>query len=103
MTAALKLVPTRVQNPLGEKELLADEKIVLSGDGRAIAVAKFRELADKLESGELDGARVQWRRRSDAEAEAGNPSEMQTVTVHADGDYKVGTVQLLTYSIDEEG
>lgn len=30
------------------------------GDGRAIAVAKFRELADKLESGELDGARVQW-------------------------------------------
>jgi hypothetical protein len=30
------------------------------GNGRAIAVAKFRELADKLESGELDGARVQW-------------------------------------------
>jgi hypothetical protein len=30
------------------------------GNGRAIAVAKFRELADKLESGEIDGARVQW-------------------------------------------
>ncbi|HEU4544334.1 MAG TPA: hypothetical protein VFR23_24600 [Jiangellaceae bacterium] len=32
----------------------------LKGNGRAIAVAKFRELADRLESGELDGARVQW-------------------------------------------
>jgi hypothetical protein len=32
----------------------------VKGNGRAIAVAKFRELADKLESGELDGARVQW-------------------------------------------
>jgi hypothetical protein len=30
-------------------------------DMRAAAVAKFRELADKLESGELGGARVQWR------------------------------------------
>lgn len=32
----------------------------VKGDGRAIAVAKFRELADKLERGEIDGARAQW-------------------------------------------
>ena len=31
------------------------------GNGRAIAVAKLRELADRLESGELDGVRCQWR------------------------------------------
>lgn len=101
MSAALKIVPTRVENPLGEKELKADEKIVLTGEGRAIAVAKFRELADKLESGELDGARVQWRRQSGAEMAAGNPSEMQTVTVTADEDFQVGTVQLLTFAIEE--
>ena len=103
MSTALKIVPTRVSNPLGEKELKADEKIVLTGQGRAIAVAAFRELANRLESGELDGARVQWRRQSTAESEAGNPSEMQTVTVSADEDYQVGTVQLLTFTIEEEG
>jgi len=37
-----------------------DQKTRTRGNGRAIAVAKFRELADKLESGELDGARCQW-------------------------------------------
>jgi hypothetical protein len=101
MSAALKLAPARLDNPLGEKERKADDKIVLTGEGRAIAVAKFRELADKLESGELDGARVQWRRQSTAEMDAGNPSEMVTVTVDADGDYQVGTVQLLTFTIEE--
>jgi len=99
MSAALRLAP--VDNPLGEKEPLADEKIVVVGSGRAIAVAKFRELADKLESGELDGARVQWRRQSQAESDAGNPSEMTTVTVSADAEYKVGTVQMLTFTIEE--
>lgn len=90
-----------VDNPLGEKERKADEKIILTGEGRAIAVAKFRELADRLESGELDGARVQWRRQSEAEMDNGNPSEMQTVTVSADDAYEVGTVQLLTFTIEE--
>jgi hypothetical protein len=99
MSAAANL--RLVDNPLGEKERLADEQNVLVGSGRAIAVAKFRELADKLESGELDGARVQWRRQSTAEMDAGNPSQMQTVTVTADADYRVGTVQLLTFTIDE--
>lgn len=44
---AMKIVPTPVET--------------LSGDARAVAVRKFRELADLLESGELQGARVQWR------------------------------------------
>lgn len=30
-------------------------------DARAMAVAEFRALADRLESGELYGARVEWR------------------------------------------
>jgi hypothetical protein len=59
MSAALKLVPERRETET--RELLAEEKTVLVGNPRAVAVAKFRELADKLESGELDGARVQWR------------------------------------------
>lgn len=46
--AALKMVPAPVQ-------------VVRSSSALAVAVAKFRELADKLESGELAGARVQWR------------------------------------------
>jgi hypothetical protein len=46
--AAMKIVPAPVQT-------------VRSDNARAVAVAKFRELADKLESGELEGARVQWR------------------------------------------
>ena len=99
MSAAEKLVP--VDNPGATKERKADEKIVLVGAGRAIAVAKFRELADRLESGELDGARVQWRRQSALESEAGNPSEMQTVTVTADEFFRTGTVQLLTFTIEE--
>lgn len=32
---------------------------------RDLAVAKFRELADKLESGELDGVRCEWREGSE--------------------------------------
>jgi hypothetical protein len=46
--AAMKMTPTAVQS-------------VRSGSARAVAVAKFRELADKLERGELEGARIQWR------------------------------------------
>lgn len=48
------------QDKLGKYKLYPGQHIRMRGDGRAIAVAKFRELADKLESGELDGARVQW-------------------------------------------
>jgi len=32
----------------------------VKGNGRAIAVAMFRDLANRLESGELDCARIQW-------------------------------------------
>jgi hypothetical protein len=31
------------------------------GEHRRVAVEKFRELANRLASGELDGARVEWR------------------------------------------
>lgn len=39
--------------------LKLDEDVTVLG-ARGTAVAKFRELADRLESGELAGARVQW-------------------------------------------
>jgi len=81
MSAALKLVP-RVRE---SRDLLADEKVSIQGEPRAVAVAKFRELADKLECGELDGARVQWR--------DGLP-EMETVTM--DGE----TVQFTQFKIE---
>lgn len=44
---AMKIVPTEVKHE--------------AGDARAVAVAKFRELADRLERNELRGARVEWR------------------------------------------
>lgn len=101
MTAAHKLRIVTPEND--EKERLPDETLQLQGDGRAIAVAKFRELADALERGELDGARVQWRARNLDEIERGTPSEMQTVTVtpRDDDEWHNGTVQLLTFKIEE--
>ena len=82
MSAALKVVPT----PREGREWLPNGMAVLHGDERAIAVAKFRELADKLESGELDGARVQWLQGA---------LNMETVTITTD------TVQLLQFKIEE--
>jgi hypothetical protein len=52
-----KVLKLNAPNGYGRKP---DVHSRIKGNGRAIAVAKFRELADKLESGELDGARVQW-------------------------------------------
>lgn len=101
MTAAKQLRIVTPDND--EKERQPDQTLQLKGDGRAIAVAKFRELADMLERGELDGARVQWRARNLDELERGAPSEMQTVTVtpRVDDDWHNGTVQLLTFQIEE--
>jgi hypothetical protein len=82
MSAALKLVA----NPREGRDLLPDGTAVLRGEERAVAVAKFRELADKLESGELDGARVQWLSGS------GN---METVTRDAT------SVQFTQFKIEE--
>jgi hypothetical protein len=82
MSAALKLAVV----PRDDRDLLADQKEVIKGEPLAVAVAKFRELADRLESGELAGARVQWR--------DGLP-EMETVTM--DGK----TVQLTQFTIEE--
>lgn len=100
---AKKLEPVQVEEV--ERTRLPDMGLHLKGNGRALAVAKFRELADKLESGELDGARVQWRAPHLGELQEGKTgTEMQTVTVtppnHATDD--AGTVQLLTFTIEEE-
>jgi len=83
MSAALKLVPT----PREGREWLPNGTAVLRGNERAVAVAKFRELADKLESGELDGARVQW---------IDGALNMETVTIDAT------TVQLMQFTIEED-
>ena len=75
--------------PESQRSLHPEAFTRVRGVGRDIAVAKLREFADKLESGELDGVRVQWR---DDEA---TESEMVTVTLGA------GTVQMLTTKIEE--
>jgi hypothetical protein len=101
MTAAKKL--RIAPNPDDTKERLPDRQLELRGDGRAIAVAKFRELADKLERGELDGARVQWRAQNAEEEKLGKPTEMTTVAVtpRTDEGWENGTVELMTYKIEE--
>lgn len=100
MSAAHKLraVPVR-QAPVRAPD--AEGYVV--GDSRAIAVAKFRELADKLESGELDGASCEWRHSSWLESEQGKPSKMATVTLtpQRDAQFHTGTVQLLVTTIEE--
>ncbi len=63
----------------------------VQGVGRDIAVAKLREFADKIESGELDGCRVQWGTNPGLDTE----TEMQTVTLTSDA------VQIITTKIEE--
>lgn len=100
MSAAqrLQLVPARVA-----PERLPDEQGLVRGNSRAIAVAKFRELADKLERGELDGASCEWRSASWLESEQGKPSKMATVTLtpQRDEHFHTGTVQLTVTTIEE--
>ena len=71
------------------RELKRPTTGVLRGEGRAVAVAKFRELARRIESGELDGARVQWRQVTE-----GNPDGMEVVELTDT------SVQLIVYSIE---
>lgn len=98
-----QLKPAQVEEV--ERTRLPDMGLLLKGDGRKIAAAKLREFADKLESGELDGCRLQWRARHLGELQEGKETtEMQTVTVTPPdpaSDY-AGDVQLLTYTITEE-
>lgn len=73
-----------------------DLHIDIEGCGRNLAVARFRELADKLESGELDGASCEWRRGDVVQDDAENVvvrSILRDTTVTADADWHVGTVQ----------
>lgn len=81
-----------------------DLSIDVIGDGRAIAVAKMRELADRLESGELGGASFEWRHGDaleDATGESVIRSRMVHVTVSTDTDTNIGTVQLTETKIVE--
>lgn len=88
------------QVPLSAKDYRGLDLIArVTGNSRALAVAKFRELADALEAGTLDGARVQWRRCKGEELSG--ESELQVVTVQADSDFKIGTVQMVTTTIAE--
>jgi hypothetical protein len=57
MSQAAEVIAFQAPNGYGRAP---DEHNRIQGSGRAIAVAKFRELANMLESGELDCARVQW-------------------------------------------
>lgn len=100
MSAAekLRLVPER-QAPV----LAPGEQKQVVGNARAIAVAKFRELADRLERGELDGARCEWRDASWIQSEQGKPSTMVDVTLtpQVDREFHTGTVQLTVTTIEE--
>lgn len=75
--------------PEEQRRLSPEAFANVRGVGRDIAVAKLREFADKLESGELDGMRCQWGDNG------GTETEMVTVTLTAD------TVQMLTTKIEE--
>ncbi len=77
----------------------------VKGNGRELAVAKFRELADKLESGELDGARAQWldTHGECAEDDGTKISGLEFVTRTAWREDGAGTVQLVAVTIEEEG
>lgn len=77
----------------------------VKGNGRAIAVAKFRELADKLESGEIDGARCQWldTHGENREDDGTQISGMEFVTRSAWAEDGSGSVQLVQTTIEEEG
>lgn len=90
MNAAKVLDFEQAKAPEEGRVLMPEVLTNLTGDPRTIAVAKFRELADKIESGELDGARIQW-------PHARSENQMQFVTL----DTK--KVQFITATIEEEG
>lgn len=68
------------------------------GNGLAIAVARGRDLLDRLERGEIDGCSFEWRIAKDGERDpdTGVPfTRLRTVTVHPE------KVQFLELTIDE--
>lgn len=68
----------------------------VKGNGREIFVKKLRELADKIESGELDGVRAQWL-DTHGEPESG----MEVVTRTAWREDGSGQVTLRATTIEE--
>jgi len=100
---AAKVVPIRPAEtaaPYAQNPGLSSR---IKGNGRAIAVAKFREIADKLERGELDGARCQWLDTHGElrEADGTQISGMEFVTRTAWTEDGSGTVQLVAVTIEE--
>lgn len=83
----------------------ADDEIKrVQGVSRDIFVAELRRLADQVESGELDGCNTSWRRGDVLLDESDVPhvrSELKTVTISADTDWRVGTVRFVTTHIEE--
>jgi hypothetical protein len=80
-----------------------DGQARVRGNGRAIAVAKFRELVDKLESGELDGLRAQWldTHGENFDENGVAVSGFEYVTRTAWTEDGSGTVELKTITIEE--
>src|SRR6188768_1920763 len=99
MQAAKVLEIEQAQGYVNRPQL--HERIV--GNSRAIAVAKFREIADKLESGELDGARCQWLDTHGEllNADGAQISGLEFVTRTAWTEDGNGTVQLTATTIEE--
>jgi hypothetical protein len=91
MSAALKM------EALPEKERIRNPDVyaTVRGDGRKIAVAKLREFADMLESGELDGCGFYWR------DDHGANTEMVTVTVTHATEEHGGMVTRFPTTIEE--
>lgn len=87
----LKLVPDIGTQPT--PEVVSPDPFTLHGNGRLIAAEKFEELARKLRSGELDGARIQWRDNY------GENSEMVVVPYSRTS----GQVEIQTFKIVEVG
>ena len=91
--AVFKLAPDNRDHEVPTRGLDLNERV--QGNARAMAVAKFREIADRIESGELDGGCVNWLDWHDAE------SKLQTLTRTAWTESGVGTVQVITTVIEE--
>jgi len=90
MNQALKLLAI----PEVVRSRFPDEFACVRGEGRSIAVAKLREFADMLASGELDGCSVEWRDNY------GDDSKMRTVTIQRTG-AETGTVRFCETTIEE--
>lgn len=75
------------------------ENVIEAPNCRAAAVAKFREIADKLERGELDGASVRWCYRQ-AEVQMRRNIQVVSVRFERENDDRRGFVRTDMYRIN---